>query len=80
MTKKCIFVNLKKGMNICCSPAVEDPGKECDKDGGGEVDDGRQTPRPGTRHVDDDDDDDDDGDVDDGRQTSGPGTRQPKIS
>ena len=66
-------------MNICCSPAVEDPGKECDKDGGGEVDDGRQTPRPGTRHV-DDDDDDDDGDVDDGRQTSGPGTRQPKIS
>ena len=59
---------------------MEDPGKECDKDGGGEVDDGRQTPRPGTRHVDDDDDDDDYGDVDDGRQTSGPGTRQPKIS
>ena len=37
----------KKGMNICCSPAVEDPGKECDKDGGGEVDDGRKTPGPG---------------------------------
>ena len=34
-------------MNICCSPAVEDPGKECDKDGGGEVDDGRKTPGPG---------------------------------
>ena len=81
MTKKNAFLPIsKKGMNICCSPAVEDPGKECDKDGGGEVDDGRQTPRPGTRHVDDDDDDDDDGDVDDGRQTSGPGTRQPKIS
>ena len=31
------FVNIKREMNICCSPAVEDPGKECDKDGGGEV-------------------------------------------
>ena len=26
---------------------MEDPGKECDKDGGGEVDDGRQTHRSG---------------------------------
>ena len=34
-------------MNICCSPAVEDPGKECDKDGGGEVDDRRKTTGPG---------------------------------
>ena len=43
------FVNFKKAMNICCSPAVEDPGKECDKDGSGEVDDGRQTSGPGIR-------------------------------
>ena len=65
---------------------MEDPGKECDKDGGGEVDDGRQTPRPGTRHVDDDDDDDDEdddgddgGEVDDRRQTTRPGICQPEI-
>ena len=43
------FVNIKREMNICCSPAVEDPGKECDKDGGGEVDDRRQTSGPGIR-------------------------------
>ena len=59
---------------------MEDPGKECDKDGGGEVDDGRQTPRPGTRHVDDDDDDDGDGgEVDDRRKTTGPGICQLEI-
>ena len=43
----CFLSISKKGMNICCSPAVEDPGKECDKDGRGEVDNGRQTSGPG---------------------------------
>ena len=49
MTKNVFLSISKKGMNVCCSPAVEDPGAECDKDGCGEVDDGRQTPGPGTR-------------------------------